>query len=72
MKKRKLNWVAVGNMMGLIISIIVMFEYFYILCIKPFIDSNLAGLTPFGMITFIFAFIMFASNIIYFKDRLQD
>jgi hypothetical protein len=69
--KKKFSWFAVGNMVGLIGGLIVILNYFYNICIKPFIESKLIGITPFGFIILILAFIVCGTNFNYFDEKLS-
>ena len=63
-KKKKLNWVAVGNMVGLIASILVILDTMYQVIFK------MQTLTYFGLGLTIVAFIVCGSNFTYFEERL--
>ena len=69
-KKKKLSWVAVGNMVGLIGSALVMLDTVYQIAIKPFFTNEPMALTQFGLIVLILAFIVCGSNFNYFEERL--
>ncbi len=63
-KKRKLNWVAVGNMVGLISSVLFILDTMYHAIFK------MQTLTYFGLGTTIIAFIVFGVNFNYFYEKL--
>lgn len=63
-KKKKLSWVAVGNMVGLIASTLVILETMYQVIFK------MQTLTYFGLGLTIVAFIVCGSNFNYFEERL--
>lgn len=69
-KKKKLSWVAVGNMVGLIGSALTILDTFYVIVVKPFFTNEPMALTPFGLIVLILAFIVCGSNFNYFEERL--
>lgn len=64
MKKKKLNWVAVGNMVGLIGSTLFILDTMYQAIFK------MQTLTYFGLGLTIIAFIVCGSNFNYFEERL--
>lgn len=63
-KKKKLSWVAVGNMVGLIASTLVILESMYEVIFK------MKSLTYFGLGIVIVAFIVCGANFNYFEERL--
>ena len=67
--KKKINWVSVGNMVGLISSIYYMIYTFYMICIKPFITKSMISLTGYGLVCFILAMLVASINFRYFEDR---
>lgn len=69
--KKKLNWVSVGNMVGLISGVYYMINTFYIICIKPFIIGKIISLTMYGFILFILSIIVAGMNFRYFEERLS-
>lgn len=71
MKKRKLNWVSVGNMVGLIASGMILLETFYKLALEPFFTNKLTGLTYFGLIVTLLAIITFSNCLEYFEERIK-
>jgi len=70
MKKRKLNWVAIGNAIGLIASLLLIIDTIVKIVIKPFFTKQLVALTPFGLILLIIAFMVCNSNFNYFNERI--
>lgn len=70
--KRKLNWVSIGNMVGLISGLFYIIDVIYYICILPFMTNKIVTLTTFGFITFIIALIVVGSNFIYFEERLEQ
>lgn len=62
-KKKKLSWVAVGNMVGLIASILVILDTMYEVIFK------MQTLTYFGLGVVIVAFIVCGANFNYFDER---
>lgn len=64
-KKYKLNWVAVGNLIGLISSLLFILNTLYHLIFK------MQTLTYFGLGLTIIAFIVFGSNFTYFEERID-
>lgn len=69
--KRKLNWVSVGNLVGLLSGVYYMIHCFYIICIKPIIIKRIVCMTQFGFFVFILAIIVVAFNFSYFEERLS-
>lgn len=69
--KRKINLIAIGNFIGLISGLSIMFEYFYKICILPFFKKELVGITPFGFIILFLAFIVVIKNFAYFEERIK-
>lgn len=69
--KKKLSWVAVGNMVGLISSALVILDTVYQIIIKPFFTNEPMALTQFGLITIILAFIVCGANFNYFEERME-
>lgn len=69
--KRKLNWVSVGNMVGLISGVIYILDTMYYICIIPFMTKRIVSLTTFGFITLIIAFVVVGLNFVYFEERLR-
>ena len=69
-KKKKLSWVAVGNMVGLIGSALAILDTVNEIVIKPFFTNEPMALTPFGLIVLIIAFIVCGANFNYFEERL--
>ncbi len=63
-KKKKLNWVAVGNMVGLIASVLFILDTVYQVIFERM------TLTYFGLGTTIIAFIVFGANFNYFEEKL--
>lgn len=64
-KKYKLNWVAVGNLIGLISSLLFILNTCYHLIFK------MQTLTYFGLGLTIIAFIVLGSNFNYFDERIN-
>ena len=64
MKKKKLNLIAIGNVIGMIASASVILESLYHAIFK------MQTLTYFGMGVMIAAFIVFGANFNYFEERL--
>ena len=64
-KKEKFSWVAVGNMVGLLSSILVILESMYQVIFK------MQTLTYFGLGVLIVAFIVFGANFNYFYEKLS-
>ena len=62
--KKKLSWVAVGNMVGLIGSVVYILDTMYHIIFK------MQTLTYFGLGLIIVAFIVCGSNFNYFEERL--
>lgn len=69
--KRKLNWVSVGNMVGLISGTIYILDTVYYICILPFMTKKMVSLTTFGFISLIIAFVVVGLNFRYFEERLK-
>lgn len=69
--KKKLNWVSVGNMVGLLSGSYYILHTLYVLCILPFINNKMVSLTPYGLFTLIVALLVVASNFRYFEERLS-
>ena len=69
--KRKLNWVSVGNMVGLISGVIYILDTMYYICIIPFMTKRIISLTTFGFITLIIAIVVVGLNFVYFEERLR-
>lgn len=69
--KKKLNWVAIGNLVGLISGGYYMIYTFYMICIKPFITNKIISMTNLGLIIFILSIFVVASNFRYFEERLE-
>lgn len=69
--KKKINWVSVGNMVGLIVGCYHMLYTFYIICIYPFINKQIVSLTKYGFLCFILALIVVSLNFRYFEDRWE-
>ena len=65
MKKKKLNWKAVGNMVGLIGSIVYILDTMYQVIFK------MQTLTYFGLGLTIVAFIVCGANFNYFEERWE-
>ena len=65
MKRYKLNWVAVGNLIGLISSVLFILNTAYNLIFK------MQTLTYFGLGLTIIAFIVCGSNFTYFEERID-
>ena len=65
MKKRKLNLISVGNMVGLIASTLVILESMYHVII------GMKTLTYFGLGVVIVAFIVCGANFNYFDEKLS-
>ncbi len=63
--KKKLSWVAIGNMVGLIGSVVFILDTIYQVIFKR------ATLTYFGLGLTIVAFIVFGANFNYFEERLS-
>lgn len=70
MKKRKLNWVAIGNLIGLILGGGILLKYAYILSIKPFITHELTQLTIYGCIVALLALYTVIECLEYFEERI--
>ena len=64
-KKKKLRWVAVGNMVGLIGSIVYILDTMYQVIFK------MQTLTYFGLGVVIVAFIVCGANFNYFDEKLS-
>ena len=64
-KKKKFSWVAVGNMVGLLSSILVILESMYQVIFK------MQTLTYFGLGVVIVAFIVCGANFNYFDERIM-
>lgn len=64
-KKKKFSWVAVGNMVGLLSSILVILESMYQVIFKMQI------LTYFGLGVVVVAFIVCGANFNYFDEKLS-
>ena len=64
-KKKKFSWVAVGNMVGLLSSILVILESMYQVIFK------MQTLTYFGLGVLIVAFIVCGANFNYFDEKLS-
>ena len=69
--KKKLNWVSVGNIVGLIGSGLVILDTVYEIIIKPFFTNEPMALTSFGLIVLVISFIVFGANFIYFEERWE-
>lgn len=69
--KRKLNWVSVGNMVGLISGVIYILDILYYICILPFMTKKMISLTTFGFITLVIAIVVVGLNFTYFEERLK-
>ena len=69
--KKKLNWVAVINMIGFAGSLSFILKIAFELSIKPFFTSELAQLTPFGVVLTILMIILFGNTFEYFEERLK-
>ena len=64
-KKKKFSWVAVGNMVGLLSSILVILESMYQVIFK------MQTLTYFGLGVVIVAFIVCGANFNYLDEKLS-
>ena len=64
-KKKKFSWIAVGNMVGLLSSILVILESMYQVIFKT------QTLTYFGLGVVIVAFIVCGANFNYFDEKLS-
>ena len=64
-KKKKFSWVAVGNMVGLLSSILVILESMYQVIFK------MQTLTYFGLGVVVVAFIVCGANFNYFDEKLS-
>ena len=64
-KKYRLNWVAIGNLLGLISSILFILNTAYNIIFK------MQTLTIFGFCLTIFAFVVCGSNFTYFEERID-
>lgn len=64
-KKKKFSWVAVGNMVGLIASTLVILESMYHVII------GMKTLTYFGLGVVVVAFIVCGANFNYFDEKLS-
>lgn len=64
--KKKLNWIAVGNMVGLIASTLVILESVYQVIFK------MKSLTYFGLGIVIIAFIVCGANFNYFEEKWEE
>lgn len=71
MKRKKINWIAVGNLVGFIGSLLVIVETTYKLVIEPLFTNKMVGLTSFGLLVLILAFIVCGSCFNYFEERLN-
>lgn len=63
--KKKLSWVSVGNMVGLIGSVLVILDTMYEVIFK------MKSLTYFGIGVVIVAFIVCGANFNYFEERWE-
>lgn len=71
MKRKRINWIAVGNLVGLLGGLFVIGETTYKLIVEPLFTNKMVGLTAFGWLVLILAFIVFGSCYNYFEERLN-
>lgn len=71
MKKRKINWGAIGKFILLILSGAILIEHFYMLAIYPFITGELTGLSWWGLFVTLLALFVFANCYEDLRERIQ-
>lgn len=69
--KRKVNFVAIGNLIGLLLSGAILVKYFYVLMILPFISMQVTGMTTTGVLILIIAVYVFIRCLNYTIERLK-
>lgn len=69
--KRKVNFVAIGNLIGLVLSGATLVKYFYVLMILPFISRQVTGMTTTGVLVLIIAVYVFTKCLNYTIERLK-
>ena len=69
--KRKVNFVSIGNLIGLLLSGAILVKYFYVLMILPFISMQVTGMTTTGVLILIIAVYVFIRCLNYTIERLK-
>lgn len=69
--KRKVNFIAIGNLIGLLLSGGMLIKHLYVLMILPFISKQVTGMTTTGVLVLIIAVYVFTRCLNYTIERLK-